>query len=77
MNGTDSTQSPIIQSNNTEMMIFVILIKLTILFVYKLANLCIKVYKKHNTKVIQNHMKAYKDFNTSEAAQQTAQSEIP
>lgn len=65
MNNT-SGSAEIKNNNNIELYLFIIVIKLTLLMVYKIVKCGALAYKKHNRKVIEKHAKNLKQFNTSE-----------
>lgn len=75
MNNTTSSDFAA-ASNKTELMVLVILIKLSIFCVYKLAQMCVKIYKKHNEKVINTHMIKFKEFNKAKVAEQTENRDV-
>lgn len=54
--------------DKSELYLFIIVVKLALLFVFKVIRLGIKIYKEHNKKVIAKHEKTFKNFNKSAAA---------
>lgn len=66
MNSTTVEKST--SSDKSELYLFIIVVKLTLLFVFKVIRLGINLYKEHNKKVIAKHEKTFKNFNKSAAA---------
>lgn len=48
-------------NQNSQLLIIIILVKLTIFCAFKIVNLCRKVYKKHNEVVLKKNLTKYID----------------
>lgn len=72
-NSTSIENSSVGDSSKTEIFLCIIMIKLTLLFTYKLFQMCTKLYQLHNKKVIGAHMKNTGQFVKARIAEQQQQ----